>query len=711
MSDFTRGDGDLSRRLTSTRIQTVVPVLMPYSTNHLDWVMLMTDCLRADGLAEGTTFDPDPFLMQAALQRLVEKPQQERQTMQQTGADLILKALMTGNDDAINEELLKAQQAGPTPTRVSPARVSPMRFSAPSRTPLGPSAARRNPLFSTPSHFQPRPRATGYYSDLARGSGDDEQQEDDGSEVAISNFMRKNARALQMIRQTIHPTLRQKFIKTVLAAHLWIQLKPVQDFDQCRTLADAGRSLKLTHPSGWQAYMAEIWRLNAMMLQVKDHTRSDIQRTADLLSNAVEGLAWKHFLEVIRAFNKPPGQGPERTLESFEQELREHCAVALRYSREAPSERINFGAPTQKAQGGRFSGACHTCGKTGHRAVDCRSKPPKGDKPDEEQESPTVSPTKFKGTCNGCGKVGHRLADCRSKNKDTKAGTAREISCMMFSLGRELTREEYHQEVVNLLDRLPQSTYGAQGDQISADFQPTKLSPHRGEPTGETPDSGEEKMKEESVGTPVADISKFLPSPIGETPFDAAKAIEGISKIPSVGILLGGTSTGPIKSVRGKPTGSTSEGRPKVHRHPMQGVSGWPNNAVMESLFNLGPRQPVGASQALLPRSKMAKGTADATAVEATTGVVTSQHPQPRIHGGGRVEIEEEFPIKSDKKITSRDFSLAKFRITGNGSNGATPFNLLLPEAPYFEAKSSKESESAPVNRSLSDIFGTFPAM
>ena len=357
MCDFTRGDGDHSRRVTSTRIQTVVPVLMPYSTNHLDWVMLMADCLRADGLAEGTTFDPDPFLMQAALQRLVEKPLQERHTMQQTGADLILKALMAGNDDAINEELLKAQQAGPTPTRVSPARVSPMRFSAPSRTPLGPSAARRNPLFSTPAHFQPRPRAAGYYSDLARSSGDDEQQEDQGSEEAISNYMRKNARALQMIRQTIHPTLRQKFIKTVLAAHLWIQLKPVQDFDQCRTLADAGRSLKLTHPSGWQAYMAEIWRLNAMMLQVKDHTRSDIQRTADLLSNAIEGLAWKHFLEVIRAFNKPPGQGPERTLESFEQELREHCTVALRYSKEAPLERINFGAPTQKAQGGRFSGA------------------------------------------------------------------------------------------------------------------------------------------------------------------------------------------------------------------------------------------------------------------------------------------------------------------------------------------------------------------
>ena len=28
------------------------------------------------------------------------------------------------------------------------------------------------------------------------------------------------------------------------------------------------------------------------------------------------------------------------------------------------------------------------------------------------------------------------------------------------------------------------------------------------------------------------------------------------------------------------------------------------------------------------------------------------------------VEIEEEFPTKSDKKITNHDFSLANFRIT-----------------------------------------------
>ena len=77
---------------------------------------------------------------------------------------------------------------------------------------------------------------------------------------------------------------------------------------------------------------------------------------------------------------------------------------------------------------------------------------------------------------------------------------------MLYSIGDDCSNEEYHQEVVNLLDRLPQSTTGAQGDQFSTDFQPAKLSSHRGEPAGETPDSGEEEMKEESVGTPVADI-------------------------------------------------------------------------------------------------------------------------------------------------------------------------------------------------------------
>ena len=71
--------------------------------------------------------------------------------------------------------------------------------------------------------------------------------------------------------------------------------------------------------------MAEVWRLNAMMKQVKDHTRSDVQRTADLLSCAVDGLVWKHFKDVIKPFQKPPGEGPERTLEAFERELREHC--------------------------------------------------------------------------------------------------------------------------------------------------------------------------------------------------------------------------------------------------------------------------------------------------------------------------------------------------------------------------------------------------
>ena len=229
----------------------MVPVLLPYSKNHLQWASLMTDCLRADGLAEGTTFDPDPWFMQAALARL-EKPQEGR--VQPTGSDLMLRAMVAGDEETIKGELLRARQAGPTP-RVSPLRPSLSRGSPQRPQQLG-------PLFSTPassrppSRFQPdRPRTAGYYSSLERSSGDDEQQEDQRSEVEVTEFMRKNAKALQMIRQTMHETLRSKFIKTKFAAVLWRQLSPVQDFDQCKELAEAGRALKLTHPSGWQAYI------------------------------------------------------------------------------------------------------------------------------------------------------------------------------------------------------------------------------------------------------------------------------------------------------------------------------------------------------------------------------------------------------------------------------------------------------------------------
>ena len=102
----------------------------------------------------------------------------------------------------------------------------------------------------------------------------------------------------------------------------------------------------------------------------------------------------------------------------------------------------------------------------------------------------------------------------------------------------------------------------------------------------------------------------------------------------------------------------------------------------------------------------MVKGTVDAPTVEATAGVVTRQHSQPGIHGGRRVEIEEEFHTKSDKKIMNRDFSLVKVRITGNGSNGATPNDLLLPDVPFFDVKSSKEDASAPADGSLGGNSG-----
>ena len=148
----------------------------------------------------------------------------------------MLRAMVAGDEETIKGELLRARQAGPTP-RVSPLRPSLSRGSPQRPQQLGPSAAaRRPPLFSTPassrppSRFQPdRPRTAGYYSSLGRNSGDDEQQEEQRSEVEVTEFMRKNAKALQMIRQTMHETLRSKFIKTKLeAAVAGARLRPVQ---------------------------------------------------------------------------------------------------------------------------------------------------------------------------------------------------------------------------------------------------------------------------------------------------------------------------------------------------------------------------------------------------------------------------------------------------------------------------------------------------
>lgn len=103
----------------------------------------------------------------------------------------------------------------------------------------------------------------------------------------------------------------------------------------------------------------------------------------------------------------------------------------------------------------RFKGSCNTCGKTGHKAADCRN--------DRTKQEEVAKP---RDECSNCGKVGHKTANCWGLNKlsptkprrDRKKEGTQEISCMSYSLGGELSKEEHHRSMVALLDALqPQS--------------------------------------------------------------------------------------------------------------------------------------------------------------------------------------------------------------------------------------------------------------
>jgi gag-polypeptide of LTR copia-type/Zinc knuckle len=67
--------------------------------------------------------------------------------------------------------------------------------------------------------------------------------------------------------------------------------------------------------------------------------------------------------------------------------------------------------------GGQFKGKCRSCGKIGHKAVECKLKN-SGNKFDQNQttENRIVKPDTF--TCNYCGKPGHKYAECRKRNRD-----------------------------------------------------------------------------------------------------------------------------------------------------------------------------------------------------------------------------------------------------------------------------------------------------
>jgi hypothetical protein len=76
--------------------------------------------------------------------------------------------------------------------------------------------------------------------------------------------------------------------------------------------------------------------------------------------------------------------------------------------------------------GGQFKGKCRLCGKTGHKAVDCRLRNADEKNKYNNNESGNKDNNRgktFTGTCNYCGKVGHKYAECRKRIKENASGT------------------------------------------------------------------------------------------------------------------------------------------------------------------------------------------------------------------------------------------------------------------------------------------------
>ena len=111
-------------------------------------------------------------------------------------------------------------------------------------------------------------------------------------------------------------------------------------------LADLGRKLDLKDPRHFEAYLKQIYALQAKMLQVKDPTRSETQREVDLFGYALAGLEWSEFKDLHRAFSRSAG-GPPKTIQSFALELREHCNVATRFNKQR-QDSAHYGTPPPK---------------------------------------------------------------------------------------------------------------------------------------------------------------------------------------------------------------------------------------------------------------------------------------------------------------------------------------------------------------------------
>ena len=435
--------------------------LAPDRNNHYTWIVQVTTLLRSKSLWDGITSNVDPFLLSAATELM-----REAQSKQEQKTNALLQAFVAGDTRVADEEMEKAKSEGPTASTLSSLKRG-------RQTPI------RRPLFSTPRMSTPSSRG-GLRSAASRFPNWQEFMESDLEDLDANfqatdleglkqDFMRRNAMAVDIIRNTIDKSLNMEFIATEFASVLLLQLQPVQSFDAHTVLADKGRKLRLPGPKNFEAYIVEIHSLQAQMRQIQDPTRSTQQREVDLLGYAIHGLDWSEFKDLIRLFNVQGG--PPRTVKSFTHELRQFCEVTLRYS-SAQETVAHFGNPKAKRDRDPKDRRAPRAPKDGKDGKDPKAHPDKS--------------SRIEGDCFNCGIKGHRAADCRKPKKDAAANVATtvptaapidpadkknkrrkdkrviSIACMMHGDGFDAdisTKEEHHKFIMNRLQMLPSSTF------------------------------------------------------------------------------------------------------------------------------------------------------------------------------------------------------------------------------------------------------------
>jgi hypothetical protein len=163
---------------------------------------------------------------------------------------------------------------------------------------------------------------------------------------------------------------------------------------------------KKADPDVFITYLEDL-RLN--MAEMKS-TMSDDQFLLHLLNNLT-----KEYEPEVKDLEKRIGSSTDPLdIEEVREDL------SLRYERLGKTDDDSDSDDEEHALyvGGQFKGRCNKCGKYGHKAAECRSKPGDDNKFKGQKKTSGFTPGKFSGLCHYCKKEGHRASDCRKKKRE-----------------------------------------------------------------------------------------------------------------------------------------------------------------------------------------------------------------------------------------------------------------------------------------------------